>query len=491
MTTLPQAFISQLAELLPSEWQQLADAIAGTPPTLAVRVNPDKGATLPPQLERVPWCPYGAYLTERPQFTFDTDLHAGRYYVQDASSMIVHHIIRQLVTTPVAYLDLCAAPGGKTTAAIAALPQGSLTVANEIVPLRASILRENIIKWGSPATVVTHNAPAQFAPLQGFFDIIATDVPCSGEGMMRKDDEAIRQWSPALVQECAARQRQIIADIWPCLRPGGLLIYSTCTYNRHEDEDLVSHICRQYGARTVALDLPQQWHIHPGLDPDTHCYRFMPHLTRGEGLFVSVLRKSGDAIAAWHATPAKKQNAKKAKKTAAAPALPDSVKAWLTSPEQYDYTLAGDEYTATLKPHTAAIAALRACLNVTHCGTPLATVRGKALAPAPALALSTALNPQAMPACHTDYPTAMAYLRGEAITLPPGTPRGHVLLRHQGAALGWANNLGGRANNLYPKPWRVKSAYPPQQKPNIISNEESEIPHPSLLSPHSPHRNLI
>ena len=238
MNHLPETFIEQLRDLLPDEWDALATAITTSAPSVAVRVNEARGASVPDGARRVPWCDQGFYLEDRPQFTFDTDWHAGRYYVQDASSMFIAHVIRHLVDTPVRYLDLCAAPGGKTTAAMQALPEGALVVANEIVPPRARVLADNVIRWGDPRCVVTSNAPAQMGRLNGFFDVIAADVPCSGEGMMRKDDEAVAQWTPTLVEQCAQRQREILADVWPALRPGGLFIYSTSVSSSFSDTKL-------------------------------------------------------------------------------------------------------------------------------------------------------------------------------------------------------------------------------------------------------------
>ena len=202
---LSEGFIEQLRGLLPDEWEALVEAITSTEPSVAVRVNEARGVSAPDGFRRVPWCGQGFYLDGRPAFTFDTDWHAGCYYVQDASSMFITHVIKHLVHGPVRYLDLCAAPGGKTTAAIQALPQDSLVVANEIMPPRARVLADNVIRWGNPRCVVTSNAPAHMGRLTHFFDVIAADVPCSGEGMMRKDDEAVAQWSPTLVDQCAQR----------------------------------------------------------------------------------------------------------------------------------------------------------------------------------------------------------------------------------------------------------------------------------------------
>lgn len=455
---LQEKFVMQLQELLPDEWQQLVAAITDTDPSVSVRVNKGRGAQVPSDAARVPWCHNGFYCPERPSFTFDPDFHAGRYYVQDASSMFIHHVLRQLVDEPVRYLDLCAAPGGKTTAAIDALPAGSLVVANEIVPARARVLHDNVVKWGNPGTVVTCNAPADYGRLSGFFDVIAADVPCSGEGMMRKDDEAVAQWTPALVQECAARQRSIIADVWPALKPGGLLIYSTCTYNREENEAVVEHIMQHFGAQSVQVDVESAWNIHSAIGANFPAFRFLPHRTQGEGLFMAVLRKPLDAPS----RPLKRKKTKPAKAVAVA----GGIDRWLTSAGDFRLEVAGDAVTALPAAHADDMALLREQLNVLHYGLPLGTLKGKNCVPAHALALSTALNREAFVAVEVDEATAVAYLRGEAIQVE--APRGYVLVTHRHAPLGWVNNLGNRANNLYPKPLRILSTHAPSPLPHIL-----------------------
>ena len=455
MMNLPQAFIEQLRGLLPDEWEALVSAITTTEPSVAVRVNTACGVGVSEGVRRVPWCGQGYYLSDRPAFTFDTDWHAGRYYVQDASSMFITHAIRHLVHEPVRYLDLCAAPGGKTTAAMQALPQGSLVVANEIVPPRARVLADNVIRWGNPRCVVTSNAPAHVGKLTRFFDVIATDVPCSGEGMMRKDDEAVSQWSPALVEQCAQRQREILTDVWPALRPGGLLIYSTCTYNRQENEEIADFIVNELGATSLEVPVEPDWNIYPAIGSDCHGYRFMPHRVDGEGLFMAVFRKDGDS-------PRQDINIKE--KT---PKKCDEMgKNWLSTPDGFAIEQQGDLSIAVPQDIRREVAALRASLNVLHAGVELATVMGRKTVPHHALAMSTARADDAFPVCEVDYPTALRYLRGESIN--GDAPRGHVIVAHNGAVLGFANNLGNRANNLYPKPQRILSTHLPTTKPTVI-----------------------
>ena len=452
---LPDDFIGLLQGLLPGEWERLVASISTSEPSVAVRVNDARGVVVPEGARLVPWCGAGFYLQGRPAFTFDTDWHAGRYYVQDASSMFITHVIKHLVRRPVRYLDLCAAPGGKTTAAIQSLPPQSLVVANEIVAPRARVLADNVVRWGHPRCVVTSNAPAQLGELSHFFDVIAADVPCSGEGMMRKDDEAVAQWSSALVEQCAQRQREILADVWPALRPGGLFIYSTCTYNRQEDEEMARFIVEDLGAVSVEVPVDPVWNIHPAIGSDSHCYRFMPHRVDGEGLFMAAFVKQGDSPR--QDVRVKEKSAKQS----------DPIgKDWLAAPDEFVIERQGDLYVAVPIDVRREVTALRTAFNVLHGGVELATVMGRKTVPHHALAMSTARAEGAFPVCEVDYPTALRYLRGESVSIDG--PRGHVLVAHQGAVLGFANNLGNRANNLYPKPQRILSTHLPASKPRVL-----------------------
>ncbi len=282
---LPQDFITLMrSHLNEADADALLDGLL-QPPTIAVRFNPRKAAQLTlnrePLGDPVPWCPDAYYLSERKAFTFDPLFHAGVYYVQDASSMYLAEMLRKYLgddgKQPIAALDLCAAPGGKSTLLAAHLPERSLLVSNEPIRKRASVLAENILKWGYPNCYVTQNYPSDFSHLHDAFHLILTDVPCSGEGMFRKDATAIREWSLENVRQCVERQRDILTNIVPTLKPGGLLIYSTCTFNRYEDEDQVRWLMSEYG-----FQLLEERHFFPGRD-------------RGEGLYMAALRKLGEA----------------------------------------------------------------------------------------------------------------------------------------------------------------------------------------------------
>ncbi|MDR1682650.1 MAG: rRNA cytosine-C5-methyltransferase [Candidatus Symbiothrix sp.] len=283
---LPKDFVSRTKPLLNDEWEVFEQALQTESP-VSIRLNPakifpnEKLEILNLAYEPVSWASHAFYLEERPVFTLDPLFHAGCYYVQEASSMYLEQIVNQYIKTPVKCLDLCAAPGGKSTHLLSILPEGSHLTANEVIRSRVSILSENIVKWGYPNVRVTNNDPKDFGRLSESFDVLLIDAPCSGEGMFRKDAKAGREWSINNVQLCAERQKRILADCWNSLKSNGLLIYSTCTYNREENEENIEWICRRLGAEIV--EAPK---------------RFWPHRTKGEGFCISILRKTGNSPAA-------------------------------------------------------------------------------------------------------------------------------------------------------------------------------------------------
>lgn len=411
---LPEDFIRHTREIMGDDlFATLTDALAQEPP-VSIRMNPWKWngdrKDIALYQDDVPWCPNGLYLRERPNFTFDPLLHAGVYYVQEASSMFVDRVLRQYVKEPVRMLDLCAAPGGKTTCAASALPEGSILYSNEPIRNRAQILSENTQKWmssprsctsGQPATttIITTNCyPKDYKKAKATFDVILCDVPCSGEGMFRKDEGAIGEWSQRNVKKCQALQREIVETIWPCLRPGGLLIYSTCTFNIHENEENVQWILDNLDATILPVENEEEWGITGSLLKGFHLpvYRFIPGKTMGEGLFMAAIRKGQGAGSRGQESRNQALN--------------------------------------ILEP---------TFLNDLH-------------------EASTA------PRAELTYDQAIGYLRREAITLPPDTPRGIVVLTYRDTPLGLAKNIGNRANNLYPKEWRIKTTHIPTIKYSAI-----------------------
>ena len=469
---LPQAFIAQTEELLGAEQaKQLVEALQ-TEPVVSIRLNRQKPATLALEgATQVPWCADGRYLPQRPSFTFDPLFHAGCYYVQEASSMFLEQVMRRYVQQPVCMLDLCAAPGGKSTHALSLLPKGSLLITNEIVPQRAQILAENITKWGSADVVVTGNDPSAFTPLENLFDVILTDVPCSGEGMFRKDETAVTEWSPENVALCWQRQRRILADIWPSLKPGGLLIYSTCTFNAHEDEENVAWIASELGADVLPVEVPQAWGITGSLtQEDMPVYRFLPHRTKGEGFFMAVLRKAEEYYRAFSPRLPKKKEKQKANPLPKE-ALKQAV-SWVDSSE-HEVLTEGDMLYAFPRKYASLLAAFRGSLRILKAGVKVAEVKGRDLIPAHDLVLSILYQKEAFPQVELTEEQAIAYLRREVLSLP-AAPRGYVVVTNRHVPLGLVKNLGSRANNLYPAEWRIRSTYLKPFKSSSISQNSSE-----------------
>lgn len=400
-------------------------------------------------LAPVLWCPDSFYLPERPAYTLDPLLHAGCYYVQEASSMFVDRVLRQYVSTPVAMLDMCAAPGGKTTTAMATLPDGSIVVSNEPIRQRANILAENIQKWGFVNNIVTNNYPCDYAKSGLRFDVILCDVPCSGEGMFRKDAGAADEWSAANVEKCWRLQREIVADAWKCLKPGGLLIYSTCTYNTKENEENVQWICDELGAEVLPVEAGDDWNITGSLlcGFDSPVYRFIPGITRGEGLFMAALRKpSDDADGSGKRVKASKMKPVK---------FPNQ---WVDNQADYNIYQQKDKFVAVHSLMDGIYATASNALNIVHAGITLGEQKGKDIIPQQSLALSSELLDNAFPSAELTYEQAIAYLRKEVITLDHTVPRGFIVVRYKHIPLGFVKNIGSRANNLYPQEWKIRKS---------------------------------
>ena len=463
---LPVAFEEAMRQLLGEGYADFREALLGEP-AVSIRLNKSK-CTATPSYEPVPWATDSYYLPERPQFTFDPLFHAGSYYVQEASSMFVEQAVKQHLQEAQVALDLCAAPGGKSTLLRSLLPEDCVLVSNEVMRQRAQVLAENITKWGHPRCIVTSSYPADFTPLGELFDLILVDAPCSGEGMFRKDEVAVTEWSPENVDVCWRRQRDILTDIWPTLRPGGLLIYSTCTFNTKEDEENVRWMMEELGAELLPIDTDASWGITPSLIPDVaHAYRFLPGRTRGEGFFLAALRKGGVPSP----TVSKEENNSKKKKSKGKTpsiAVPSECKGWLTNSDSYTYQATGNEVVALPTDMVPLHALLSEQLHIVKSGITLAELKGRDAIPSHALAMSTALRTDAFARCELSYQEALHYLRREAITLPPDAPRGFVVVTFRDLPLGLVKNLGNRANNLYPNEWRIRSGHLPETEVQVV-----------------------
>jgi 16S rRNA C967 or C1407 C5-methylase (RsmB/RsmF family) len=446
VTDLPEEFKRQMHAQLGDDMGAFLDALRETAPT-SIRFNPAK--CKPRGDDPIPWCAAGMYLGSRPSFTRDPLFHAGAYYVQEASSMLLEQAVRQSLDTTkqVIALDLCAAPGGKTTHLLSLLSPESLVVSNEVIRGRASALIENIEKWGYPNTLVTQNDPADFARLEAFFDLIVVDAPCSGEGLFRKDTEAIAEWSTRHVELCMSRQRRILSDIWGSLRPGGLLVYSTCTYNTRENHDNLRWIMDSNACSFLRLRLDPAWGITEVTIDGCSGYQCFPHRVRGEGFFLSAIRKeSEDAV-----------RSVRAKDCLVYPTSAEAkmLKTWITIPDETFFFLHGTQARMLRACHQTYLQVILEKLHVLRAGTGVGEVKKNKIVPNHALALSIYRNPDPLPGLAVSVEQALAYLRMEPLRLDT-LAQGFRVIEFEGLGLGWVNVLPGRINSLFPSSKRVR-----------------------------------
>lgn len=453
---IKQSFIQYMEEAIGHENALVAFSAFEQTASTAVRYNPFK-RSVKMEGRDVLWAEHGRILPERPVFTLDPLFHAGAYYVQDSSSMFVGYAFRKMISQielpqgrPLRVLDLCAAPGGKTTDLAASLREimgdRFLLVANEVMKARVGILADNVALWGDPNVIVTSDDPSAFAALTEFFDVIVTDVPCSGEGMFRKDEEAVQQWSEDNVALCEARQRRILADVWPSLREGGLLIYSTCTFNKRENDGNVEWISAELGAEVLTSD--DTLGGMPGVLKTQRGYSLVPGHVEGEGQYCAALKKTG--AEGFLDAPVRM---KKAPRQTKATPVPEGLQRLINVPVVF--RTKGDTITAVPENIASDVARAEDALHVVAAGCAVGVVKGKDLVPDADLALSMMLAEDAFPSVEIDRSEALAFLHRDAQVFPD-SPRGYLLLKHEGLALGFVKNLGNRCNSLHPQSRRIR-----------------------------------
>ncbi|WP_294348677.1 methyltransferase RsmF C-terminal domain-like protein [Sphingobacterium sp.] len=415
----------------------------------AIRLNPNKLEECPFDSKgKVPWCNAAYYLQDRPVFTLDPLFHAGAYYPQDASSMFIDHIIQclKLNLHAVRALDLCGAPGGKSTLLNSSLHPDSLLVANEIIKSRVTILQDNLMKWGNANTVTTNNDPAAFNRLPGFFDLIVVDAPCSGSGMFRKDADAIEEWSEANVKLCSERQQRILAESLTALKEGGYLFYSTCSYSSEENEDIVDWLLDSGDFESVEITVEDNWGIdhtfsvkHRG-----HGYRFYPHKLGGEGFFIAVLKKVGEQ------EMFNRKRIKPEKSDVPKGILND----WISNSDSLHTFLHHEDIYVFPKMYENDLKYLQNVLYLKNAGTNVGKLNRKELIPSHALALSNYLVEYK--SVDLSLEDARNYLRKENIVVDTFAGiQGWAIARFQGQRLGWMKVLPNRINNYYPKELRI------------------------------------
>jgi 16S rRNA C967 or C1407 C5-methylase (RsmB/RsmF family)/NOL1/NOP2/fmu family ribosome biogenesis protein len=447
--SLPTPFVEVMrAQLGASECVDFEAALGQSAP-VSLRLNVAKNAPTPTPSRPIAWHSDGFYLPERPVFTLDPAFHAGAYYVQEASSMFVAEVLRQTceTTQPLRVLDLCAAPGGKSTLLAAALTPDSLLVTNEVVKARVEILKENIQKWGLPNVVVANHTAAEMLEngMSNFFDVILVDAPCSGEGMFRKDPKSMGEWSEYAVTHCVARQKDILTTTAQLLKTDGVLLYSTCTYNDSENSDNV----RWLEATQDFTFLPLQ-NLPLGVVARPRGYQFYPHRIEGEGFFIAALRKNAISSTRKINTPQKFKNLEPLPK-----AQVTALDTWIQTPEQFRFfSKANGEIVAIPTALTADAVALDYFLTRKALGTVIGTFKGKDFIAAHALALSVICHPN-ITSLDLSQNEALQFLKKNNLDFPTA-PQGWTLLKYNGMGLGWVKILSNRVNNYLPASFRIR-----------------------------------
>lgn len=443
---LPPAFIERISRQLGHEADDFFAALQ-RPSPVSIRIHPRKFPNTHPwhNLPQVSWCEQGYYLPERPVFTLDPLFHAGVYYVQEASSMFLYHVLKQIFPEQKAHLkvlDLCGAPGGKSTLLSAWLDGEGLLVSNEVIRSRIAALKENTIRWGYDNVIITHNDPEDFVNGELLFDLVVVDAPCSGEGLFRKDPESICEWSVENTHHCALRQTRILQAATQLVEEGGYLIYSTCTYNPKENEQHRQEIIDQ-GFEPVDISIQPEWNI---TQHTPNSVQFYPHKNEGEGFYLAVFRKikptdfkvtfrrknkleilNSQPYLSWVSLDASRTLIRNEKLPAII--FPVAWKEWLEL--------------ITNK------------LRVVHAGMEVGEMKGKDFIPSHDLAMSFFVNKE-IETVELDEHQARLFLSKETLVLSQSSPKGFLLITYQQIPLGWLKNLGNRTNNHYPQEYRIR-----------------------------------
>ncbi|MGC4034509.1 MAG: hypothetical protein QM764_01020 [Chitinophagaceae bacterium] len=453
---LPEQLLTSLEGIEGFDKQAFEEVHAIPKEITSIRINPLKWLVnresafhdLPFTIQdAIPWTQYGYYLSKRPSFTFDPIFHAGCYYVQEASSMFLEQALKQSIdlTKSIKVLDLCAAPGGKSTHIQSLISKGSLLVSNDVIKSRANILKDNVIKWGGNNVVVTNNDPKDFAKLKGYFDVIVVDAPCSGSGLFRRDEEAIGEWSPSNVDLCSQRQQRILADVWPALKNNGVLVYSTCSYSKEEDEEILDWLEKQFAVRNLRLTVDGKRGVtEVRSNSGSYGYRFWPHKLRGEGFFISCFYKTEneDYSDFKIKTKLEKVTAKEMQ----------SLQSFVEEPAHSFFKNNNLVY-AMPEGLKDDINLLLGMLRVQYSGVLAGELFGEKFVPAHSLSMSGLVN-NTVPAIELTLGDAIKYLQRKDLTIND-RQQGWHLVKFQGYNLGWVKILSNRVNNYYPKELRI------------------------------------
>ena len=447
MKNLPQGLLLDLHDV-PSFDEAAFIAAHLQSPVTSVRLNRAKDIGLFATNEKVSWCPDGVYLRERPIFTLDPTYHAGAYYVQEASSMFLDHLLRGILKDKkgLRVLDLCAAPGGKSTLIASLLDKESLLVSNDVIRTRASILDENMTRWGYMNTWVTSNDPRDFGRLTGYFDVIVVDAPCSGSGLFRKDARALEDWTEANVQLCGERQQRILADVWPALKEDGILVYATCSYSQQEDEQILDWLAKTYSVASISLEINEEWGIVTvsSHEKDMIGYRFFPDKVQGEGFFIAAMQKKEETETV-KAPRYKTRHDKKIQQMAG----------YLLKDADVLFMQTDKEHFSALHPgHEDDLQILQQAVYLRKTGLKLGNPAAKDWLPAHDVALSIDASNN-LPGIDVNKEQALHFLKRVDMGILE-LEKGWLMIRYNGLGLGWVKSLGNRVNNYLPKHWRIR-----------------------------------
>ena len=454
---LPPAFLQSLQGIEGFDLKSFEEAHKHPEKITSVRINPFKWSELSlrdhfADTKKIPWSSFGYYLQERPSFTLDPLFHAGAYYVQEPSSMFLEGAIKQHVDllSGIRVLDLCAAPGGKSTLIQSLISAKSLLVSNEVIQSRVNPLLENCIKWGAGNIMVTNNDPKDFGRLENYFDVMLVDAPCSGSGLFRKEPEAIHEWSLEQVRTCSLRQQRIITDAWSCLKRNGILIYSTCSFSKEENEEILDWMLGHFACRTLPLKIEPDWNIVESISAKNKGigYRFYPDKLVGEGLFIACLQKQdGDNLRA---------SFKNSKQKSSLSSNEKSFLKYYFNDDTQSFVKKNDLVWAIEEGFMNDYQFLQKNLFVKKAGILLGKIGAKGLIPAHELALSHLIRND-FPSVELSKEDAIKYLRKDDFDCIR-REKGWNLIKYSGLALGWAKVLDNRVNNYYPMDWRILKA---------------------------------
>jgi len=448
MQAWPPDFLDNMRLMLADDFPQFIEGLSSAAP-VSVRLNPFKAGGKFYNEKKVSWCDDGRYLERRPSFTLDPLFHAGCYYVQEASSMFLESVFKQYFSADraVRAIDLCAAPGGKSTHLLSLLPEGSVLVSNEIIPNRNKVLRQNICKWGRPDVIVTQNEVKDFISLAGYFDLVVVDAPCSGEGLFRRDPVSANEWSTDVVRNCVIRQNGILDDAFRLLKPGGILIYSTCTFETCENEEQIERLISLHNAEL--LDLNDR---HKGIINSGQGLRFYPVYVDGEGFFISAVRKSDG----------REQELKKTKRQQSSWGQKEFLLNYLEHPELFSPFEKNNILFAIPAEMIDLFYFMEKRFYIRQTGIRLGEIKGEKPVPEHDIALSTSLR-KGLPAVELSKQDAIRYLRCENVECR-GAEKGWNLAQYGSFPLGWIKVLDNRVNNYFPKEWRIRMDYNPNAK---------------------------